>query len=136
RRQCKIEQFQYPVFPSPAHNPVAFHQPLDLTQVQVWLNRLAQQVAHAGGTSFRNFHEDALVAVRDHRLFSRTERAKVGSLFDESDCSDLRSTSRNYPALDTAISASLARSSIPVSHPLSAASRPRLGTRRVYRVAA
>ena len=63
RRQCKIEPFQYSIFSSSAHNPVAFHQPLDLTQVQMGLNRLSQQVTHAGRTSLGNFHEDALVAV-------------------------------------------------------------------------
>src|SRR6266478_1543298 len=63
RRQCKIEPFQYSIFSSSAHNPVTFHQPFDLTQVQVRLNRLSQQVTHAGRTSLGNFHEDALVAM-------------------------------------------------------------------------
>src|SRR6476469_8167130 len=40
RRQCKIEPFQYSIFSSSAHNPVTFHQPFDLTQIQVRLNRL------------------------------------------------------------------------------------------------
>src|SRR6476660_258612 len=48
RRQCKIQPFQYSIFSSPAHNPVAFHQSFDLTQVQMGLNRLSQHVAHAG----------------------------------------------------------------------------------------
>src|SRR6266550_970871 len=63
RRQCKVEPFQYSIFSSSAHNPVTFHQPFDLTQVQVRLNRLSQQVTHAGRTSLGNFHEDALVAM-------------------------------------------------------------------------
>jgi hypothetical protein len=63
RRQCKIEPFQDSIFPSSAYNPVAFHQPLDLAQIQMWLNRLSQHVADAGRTSFGNFHEDALVAM-------------------------------------------------------------------------
>ena len=63
RRQYKIEPFQHSVFSSPADDPVAFHQSFDLTQVQVRLNRLSQQVTHAGRTSLGNFHEDALVAV-------------------------------------------------------------------------
>jgi hypothetical protein len=63
RRQRKIEPFQYSIFSSSAHNPIAFHQPLDLTEVQMGLNRLSQQVTHAGRTSLWNFHEDALVAV-------------------------------------------------------------------------
>src|SRR5205823_11107358 len=71
RRQCKIEPFQYSIFSSAAHDPVAFHQLLDLTQVQMRLNRLSQQVTHAGRTSLGNFHEDALVAVSDHGLFSQ-----------------------------------------------------------------
>src|SRR6266478_7889983 len=62
-RQCKIKPFQYSIFSSPAHNPVAFHQPFDLTQVQVRLNRLSQHVADTRRTSFGNFHEDALVAM-------------------------------------------------------------------------
>src|SRR2546423_3847520 len=62
RRQRKIEPFQYSIFSSPAQNPVAFHQPPHLTQVQVRLNRLSQQVTHAGRTGLGNFHEDALVA--------------------------------------------------------------------------
>src|SRR6478736_9894499 len=45
RRQCKIEPFQYSIFSSSAHNPVTFHQPFDLTQVQVRPNRLSQHVA-------------------------------------------------------------------------------------------
>ena len=63
RRQCKIEPFQDPIFSSTAHNPVAFHQSFDLTQVQVRLNRLSQHVPHTGRTSFGHFHEDALVAM-------------------------------------------------------------------------
>src|SRR5258705_2698850 len=55
RRQCKIEPFQYSIFSSSAHNPVAFHQPLDLTQVQMRLNRLSQQLTNAGRTSLGNF---------------------------------------------------------------------------------
>src|SRR6478736_2764773 len=63
RRQCKIEPFQYSIFSSSAHNPVTFHQPSNLTQVQMGLNRLSQQVTHAGRTSLGNFDKDALVAV-------------------------------------------------------------------------
>src|SRR6478672_2023515 len=63
RRQCKIEPFQYSIFSSSAYNPVAFHQPFDLTQIQVRLNRLSQHVADTCRTSFGNFHEDALVAM-------------------------------------------------------------------------
>jgi hypothetical protein len=63
RRQYKIEPFQYSIFSSPAHNPVAFHQPFDLTKVQVRLNRLSQHVPDTRRTSFRNFDEDALVAM-------------------------------------------------------------------------
>src|SRR5205807_2103945 len=63
RRQCKIEPFQYSIFSSPAHNPVALHHPFDLTQVQVRLNHLSQHVANTGRTSFGNFHKDALLAM-------------------------------------------------------------------------
>jgi hypothetical protein len=63
RRQYKIEPFQYSIFSSSAHNPVTFHQPSNLTQVQMGLNRLSQQVTHAGRTSLGNFDKDALVAV-------------------------------------------------------------------------
>src|ERR1700720_4536941 len=63
RRQYKIEPFQYSIFSSSAHNPVTFHQPFDLTQVQVRLNRLSQHVADTCRTSFGDFHEDALVAM-------------------------------------------------------------------------
>jgi hypothetical protein len=81
RRQRKIEPFQYSIFSSSAHNPVTFHQPFDLTQVQVRLNRLSQHVTNTCRTSFGNFHEDALVAMRDHGLFSRPQTGRIDSLF-------------------------------------------------------
>ena len=67
-RQHEIEPFHYSVSSSSADNPVAFHHSLDLRQAQVRLDRRPQNTTHAGGTSFGNLNEDALVLMRDHGL--------------------------------------------------------------------
>jgi len=75
-RQHGIKPFHYAVFSSSADNPVAFHHSFDLRQAQVRFDRRPQNTTHAGGTSFGNFNENALVAVRDHSLFNQQQAAQ------------------------------------------------------------